>query len=93
MHEFGSPASAHGYQYLALLRGQQRSILVLCFKIVAAPFTAQAALFAGDAMLHVVLPNVRAKLAPAAWRAGQQAKNGPQAQRLMASVPRRWGSA
>ena len=40
-----------------------------------------------------VLPNVRAKLAPAAWRTGQQAQNGPQAQRLMASAPRRWGSA
>ena len=41
----------------------------------------------------IVRPNVRAKLAPTAWRAGQQAQNGPQAQRLMASVPCRWGSA
>jgi hypothetical protein len=38
-------------------------------------------------------PNVRAKLAPTAWRAGQQAQNGPQAQRLMASAPCRWCSA
>ena len=68
MHEFGSPASAHGCQHLALLRGQQRSTLVLCFKIVAAQFTAQAALVAGNAMLHVVLPNVRAKAATAAGK-------------------------
>ena len=61
MHEFGSLASAHGCQHLALLRGQQRSILVLYFKIVTAQFTARAALFAGNAMLHVVLPNVRVK--------------------------------
>jgi len=38
-------------------------------------------------------PNVRAKRATAAWRAGQQAQNGPQAQRLMASVTCRWRSA
>ena len=38
-------------------------------------------------------PNVRAKLAPTAWRVGQQAQNGPQAQRLMASATFRWGSA
>jgi len=43
--------------------------------------------------LPSVTPNVRAKLATAAWRAGQQAQNGPQAQRLMASAPRRWCSA
>jgi len=41
----------------------------------------------------LVMPNVRAKLAPTAWRAGQQAQNGPQAQRLMAGVTRRWRSA
>ena len=41
----------------------------------------------------IVLPSVRAKRAPTAWRAGQQAQNGPQAQRLMDSAPRRWGSA
>jgi len=40
-----------------------------------------------------VPPNVRAKLAPAAWHAGQQAQNGAKPQRLMASVPRRWRSA
>lgn len=40
-----------------------------------------------------VTPNVRAKLAPAAWRAGQQAQNGAKPQRLMARVSRRWGSA
>ena len=44
-------------------------------------------------ILVLVMPNVRAKLAPTAWRAGQQAQNGPKAQRLMASVPRRWCSA
>ena len=42
---------------------------------------------------HLALPNVRAKLAPTAWRAGQQAQNGPQARRLMAGVPRCWSSA
>ena len=42
---------------------------------------------------HVETPNVRAKLAPTAWRAGQQAQNGPKAQRLVASVTCRWGSA
>ena len=41
----------------------------------------------------LVTPNVRAKLAPTAWRAGQQAQNGAKPQRLMTSVPRRWGSA
>jgi len=40
-----------------------------------------------------VLPNVRAKRATTAWRAGQQAQNGPQAQRLMAGVTCRWRSA
>ena len=40
-----------------------------------------------------VRPNVRAKRAATAWRAGQQAQNGPQAQRLMASVTCRWRSA
>ena len=46
---------------------------------------------AGAALL--VRPNVRAKRAPTAGRAGQQAQNGPQAQRLMASVTCRWRSA
>ena len=41
----------------------------------------------------VLRPNVRAKLAPTAWRAGQQAQNGPKAQRLMASAACRWRSA
>ena len=41
----------------------------------------------------LVRPNVRVKPAPTAWRAGQQAQNGPQAQRLLAGVPRCWGSA
>ena len=40
-----------------------------------------------------VRPNVRAKRATTAWRAGQQAQNGPQAQRLMAGVTCRWRSA
>ena len=40
-----------------------------------------------------VMPNVRAKRATTAWRAGQQAQNGPQAQRLMASATCRWRSA
>ena len=40
-----------------------------------------------------VTPNVRVKPAPTVGRAGQQAQNGPQAQRLMASATRRWGSA
>ena len=92
MHEFGSPASAHGYQYLALLRGQQRSILVLCFKVVAAQFTAQAALFAGKAMLHVVLPNVGGKLAATVGRAGQVGENVERTAYL-ARVARRWCSA
>ena len=39
------------------------------------------------------MPNVRVKPAPTAWRAGQQAQNGPQAQRLLAGAPRCWGSA
>ena len=41
----------------------------------------------------VLRPNVRAKRATTAWRAGQQAQNGPKAQRLMASVTCRWRSA
>ena len=40
-----------------------------------------------------VKPNVRVKPAPTAWCAGQQAQNGPRAQRLMTGVPRCWGSA
>ena len=40
-----------------------------------------------------VRPNVRAKRATTAGRAGQQAQNGPQAQRLMAGVACRWRSA
>jgi len=45
---------------------------------------------AGD---EFMTPNVRAKRATAAWRAGQQAQNGAKPQRLMASAPRRWRSA
>ena len=40
-----------------------------------------------------LMPNVRAKRETTAWRAGHQAQNGPQAQRLMASAPCRWRSA
>jgi hypothetical protein len=40
-----------------------------------------------------VQANVRAKRAPTAWHAGQQAQNGAKPQRLMASVPCRWCSA
>ena len=38
-------------------------------------------------------PNVRAKRAPTAGRAGQQAQNGAKPQRLMAGVACRWRSA
>jgi len=41
----------------------------------------------------VVLPNVRAKRATTAGRAGQQAQNGAKPLRLMASVACRWRSA
>ena len=41
----------------------------------------------------LLMPNVRAKRAATAWRAGQQAQNGPQAQRLMAGATCRWRSA
>ena len=41
----------------------------------------------------LVMPNVRAKRATTAWRAGQRAQNGPQAQRLLAGVTCRWRSA
>ena len=92
MHEFGSLASAHGCQHLALLRDQQRSILVLCFKIGAAQFTAQAALFAGNAMLHVVLPNVRAKRATTAGRQARAGENVPRTARP-GLVACRWRSA
>jgi len=44
-------------------------------------------------MMVFVTPNVRAKRATTAWHAGQQAQNGPQAQRLMAGVACRWRSA
>jgi len=47
----------------------------------------------GHGRLVSVRPNVRVKPAPTAWCAGQQAQTGPQAQRLMAGVPRCWGSA
>ena len=40
-----------------------------------------------------VMPNVRVKPAPTAWRGGQHAHNGPQAQRMMAGATSRWGSA
>ena len=48
---------------------------------------------ASMAFMFFARPNVRAKRATTAWRAGQQAQNGPQAQRLMASVTCRWRSA
>ena len=48
---------------------------------------------ASKAFMFFARPNVRAKRAPTAGRAGQQAQNGPQAQRLMASVACRWRSA
>ena len=48
---------------------------------------------ASKAFMFFARPNVRAKLATMAWRAGQQAQNGPQAQRLMASATCRWRSA
>jgi len=44
-------------------------------------------------ILVLVMPNVRAKRATTAGRAGQQAQNGPQAQRLMAGVACRWRAA
>jgi hypothetical protein len=53
----------------------------------------QALILLKHHMCMLVPPNVRDKLATTAWRTGQQAQNGPQAQRLMAGVPRRWGSA
>ena len=68
----------------------------------AVPCAAKAAMLDRHSVLGVqqeqrmqclTLPNVRVKPAPTAWRAGQQAQNGPQAQRLMAGVPRCWGSA
>ena len=48
---------------------------------------------ANKAYMFFARPNVRAKRVTTAWRAGQQAQNGPQAQRLMASVACRWRSA
>ena len=48
---------------------------------------------AKERQLVVVPPNVRAKRATTAGRAGQQAQNGPKAQRLMAGVACRWRSA
>jgi len=47
----------------------------------------------GAAQVLVVRPNVRAKRATTAGRAGQQAQNGPKALRLMAGVACRWRSA
>jgi len=41
----------------------------------------------------LLMPNVRAKRATTVGRAGQQAQNGPKAQRLMAGVACRWRSA
>ena len=46
-----------------------------------------------DQHVRPVLPNVRAKLATTAWRAGRAAQNGAKPQRLMASVTCRWRSA
>ena len=48
---------------------------------------------ASKAFMLFAGPNVRAKRATTACRAGQQAQNGPQAQRLMASATCRWRSA
>jgi len=48
---------------------------------------------ASKASMFFARPNVRAKRAATAWRAGQQAQNGPKAQRLMASATCRWRSA
>ena len=55
--------------------------------------TKESALDAAMQGSELVRPNVRAKLATTACHAGRQAQNGPQAQRLTASVPRRWRSA
>ena len=43
--------------------------------------------------LRFLMPNVRAKRAPTAGRAGQQAQNGAKPPRLMAGVACRWRSA
>jgi len=48
---------------------------------------------AGVIGMLVLTPHVRAKRATTAGRAGQQAQDGPQAQRSMAGVACRWRSA
>jgi len=50
-------------------------------------------LLADLGLRQILTPNVRAKRATTAGCAGQQAQNGPQALRLMASVTCRWRSA
>jgi hypothetical protein len=55
--------------------------------------TPQGALSADAPTSVLLMPNVRAKLATTAWRAGQQAQNGAKPRRLMASVTCRWRSA
>ena len=47
----------------------------------------------GHEKVVIAAPNVRVKRTPTAWRAGWQAQNGPQAQRLPVGAPRCWGSA
>jgi hypothetical protein len=42
--------------------------------------------------LHLCCLTFELRGSPTAWRAGQLAQNGPQALRLMASVPCRWAS-
>ena len=60
-----------------------------CQEVCACALTAASR----AAVVPFVRPNVRAKLATAAWRAGQQAQKGAKPQRLMASVPCRCRSA
>ena len=62
-------------------------------RIVAVHSRRQAHFLLETCSVEFVLPNVRAKLATTAWRAGQQAQIGAKPQRLMASVTRRWRSA
>jgi len=50
-------------------------------------------LLAAKEEMMIARPNVRAKRATTAGRAGQQAQNGPHALRLMAGVACRWRSA
>ena len=65
----------------------------LNFETTVLAFTARAAKGKARIEFGFVWPNVRAKLATTAWRAGQAAQNGAKPQRRMASVTRRWRSA